>query len=62
LKRGERDSKVINFIFYFLRFTFCTVWRAEAQHPKSLDQWFPTGGSRTPGGPKQHFQGSEMRF
>jgi len=27
-----------------------------------LSQWFPTGGSRTPGGPKQDFQGSEMRF
>jgi len=27
-----------------------------------LRQWFPTGGSRTPGGPKQDFQGSEMRF
>jgi len=27
-----------------------------------LEQWFPTGGSPTPGGPKQHFWGSEMRF
>jgi len=27
-----------------------------------LDQWFPTGGSRTPEGPKQHFRGSEMLF
>jgi len=27
-----------------------------------LDQWFPTGGSRTPRGPKQDFLGSEMLF
>ena len=27
-----------------------------------LKQRFPTEGSRTPGGSKQHFQGAEMRF
>ena len=28
----------------------------------ALEQWFPTGEARTPGGAKHHFRGSEMRF
>jgi len=31
------------------------------QSTLALEQWFPTGGSRNPRGPKQDFQGSEMR-
>jgi len=31
-------------------------------HNENLKQRSPTWGSRTPGGPKQHFQGSEMQF
>jgi len=29
---------------------------------ENLEQRFQTGGSRAPGGPKQDFRGSEMRF
>jgi len=32
------------------------------QVPMRIKQWFPTGGSRTPRGPKQDFWGSELRF
>jgi len=34
----------------------------ESKSQLPLDQRFPTGGSRTPGGPKQGCRGSKMRF